>query len=60
MRARVKLHPGQRGTKQWLSIYGDRLVCARYRYDAQQQKRYTTVEIIVAEGPWTPPRGFPE
>ncbi|MDQ2996179.1 MAG: hypothetical protein M3R61_03870 [Chloroflexota bacterium] len=59
MRARVKLRPGQRGTKQWLAKYGDRLVCVRYRYDAQQQKRYTTVEVIVAEGPWTPPTPAP-
>lgn len=27
----------------------------RYRYDEQQHKRYTTVEIIVQEGDWMPP-----
>ena len=60
MRARVKLRPGQRGTKQWFTQYGDRRVCVRYRYDAQQYKRYTTVEIIVAEGSWTPPPPAPD
>jgi hypothetical protein len=60
MRARVKLRPGQRRTKQWLATYSDRLVCVRYRYDAYQQKRYTTVEVIVAEGPWAPPPPAPD
>ena len=60
MRARVKLRPGQRGIKQWLAKYGDRLICVRYRYDAQQPKRYTTVEVIVAEGLWTPPPPPPD
>jgi len=60
MRTRVKLRPGQRGTKQWVAKYGDRLVCVRYRYDAQHHKRYTTVEVIVAEGPWTPPPPAPD
>jgi hypothetical protein len=27
----------------------------RYRYDAQQKKRFKTVELIVAECPWEPP-----
>ncbi len=29
MRVRLTLKPGQRGTKQWVEEYGDRLVCAR-------------------------------
>lgn len=33
---------------------GDRLVCVRYRYDEQKQKRYKTVELVVAEENWTP------
>jgi len=32
-----------------LTQYGDRLVCVRYRYDAQQKERFKTVELIVAE-----------
>ncbi|MEN9933748.1 MAG: hypothetical protein RLZZ387_327 [Chloroflexota bacterium] len=55
MRARAKRLPGQPGTKELLKTYGDRLVCVRYRYDAAQRKRYKTAEIIVDEGPWSPP-----
>jgi len=31
MRARAKLQPGQPGTKALVQIYGDLLVCVRYR-----------------------------
>jgi hypothetical protein len=55
MRTRLHLNPGQRGTKQLLAQYGDRLVCVRYRYDAQRKKRFKTVELIVAERDWDPP-----
>ena len=55
MRTRLHLKPGQRGTKQLLAQYGDRLVCVRYRYDAQRKKRFKTVELIVAERDWDPP-----
>ena len=51
MRIFLHLEPGQKGTRQLLSQYGDRLVCVRYRYDAQQKKRFKTVELIVAELP---------
>jgi hypothetical protein len=54
MRARLKLNPGQRGTKKLLTQYGNRLVCARYRYDAKQKKRFKTVELIVEEIAWEP------
>ena len=55
MRIALHLKPGQKGTKQLLAQYGDRLVCVRYRYDVQQKKRFKTVEIIVAEREWDPP-----
>ena len=55
MRARTKRLPGQPGTKALMKIYGDRLVCVRYRYDRAQRKSYKTAEIIVAEAPWSPP-----
>lgn len=29
-------------------------MCVRYRYDEHKKKRYKTVELIVAEEPWTP------
>ena len=55
MRTRLHLKPGQKGTKQLLAQYGDRLVCVRYRYDAQRKKRFKTVERIIAERDWEPP-----
>jgi hypothetical protein len=55
-RVRLHLKPGQKGTKQLLAQYGDRLICVRYRYDAQRKKRFKTVELLVAERDWQPPR----
>src|SRR5438105_6749979 len=54
MRTSLHLKPGQKGTKQLLAQYGDRLVCVRYRYDAQRKKRRKTVELIGAEREWEP------
>jgi hypothetical protein len=39
-RVRLHLKPGQKGTKPLLAQYGDRLICVRYRYDAQRKKRF--------------------
>ncbi len=55
MKARVKLKPGQKGTKKLTEQYGDALICVRYRYDAENRKKLKTVEIIVSESDWTPP-----
>src|SRR2546425_3995657 len=55
-RVRLHLKPGQKGTKQLLAQYGDRLICVRYRYDAQRKKRSKTVELLVAERDWEPPQ----
>ena len=52
MQIKTCMKPGQKGTKKWSDIYGDRLVSVRYRYDAEKERRYTTVEIIVGEGEW--------
>lgn len=46
------MNPGQPGTRRWMVKYGDDLVCVRYRYDAERDRRFTTVEIIVDEFPW--------
>lgn len=54
METRLSLTPGQNGTKNLVRQYGDRLVCVRYRYDAQRGKRYKTVELIVEETDWQP------
>jgi hypothetical protein len=56
MRVRLHLKPGQKGTKQLLAEYGDRLICVRYRYDAQRKKRFKTVQPVVDERDWEPPR----
>jgi len=54
MQIKACLKPGQNGTKKWSDIYGDRLVSVRYRYDAEKERRYTTIELIVEEGAWKP------
>ncbi len=56
MKTRLKLNPGQRGTKALVDIYGDTLVCVRYRYDEASRTRIKTVEIIVEKTDWTPPQ----
>jgi len=60
MRIGLTLQPGQRGTKRLANQYGDRLVCVRYRYDEEKQKRYKTVELIVEEVDWQPPPALTE
>ena len=52
METRLKLIPGQRGTKKLVQVYGDQLICVRYRYDEARKRRYKTVELIVDEIPW--------
>ena len=54
MITRLKLNPGQKGTKKLLQKYGERLVCVRYRYDQKQKKRYKTVELIEEVVDWEP------
>jgi hypothetical protein len=60
MRTRLKLNPGQRGTKKLLRQYGSQLICVRYRYDEEKKRRYKTVELIVDEVPWEPKEQGPE
>lgn len=47
MIARLKLKPGQKGTKALVEKYGDALICVRYRYDEASRTRIKTVELIV-------------
>ncbi len=54
MKVKLKLRPGDKGTKKVSAEYGHRLVCVRYRYDKAAAKRYKTVELIVEEIPWKP------
>ena len=57
MQTRLKLLPGQRGTKKLIQTYGDQLICVRYRYDTERKKRYKTVELVVDEIPWVAKNG---
>lgn len=52
MKIKRTLLPGQPGTKRWVGIYGDNLVCIRYRYDDKNQQTLKTVEIIVEKKRW--------
>ena len=54
METRLSLAPGQNGTKKLVARFGDRLVCVRYRYDAERKLRHKTVELIVDTAPWNP------
>lgn len=54
METRLSLAPEQHGTRKLVVQYGDRLVCVRYRCDAQRKVRHKTVELIVESAPWTP------
>ena len=47
-----RLPAGQPGTKRMMEIYGDKLVCVRYRYDGDKKIKYKTVEILVDSGFW--------
>ena len=46
-----KLAPEQPGAKKLTERFGEQLVCVRYRHDAEAGRRYTTVELVVDEGP---------
>jgi hypothetical protein len=52
LKIRRKILPDQPGAKAWKEKYGKNLVCVRYRYDEEQNKRLTTIEIIVNEKYW--------
>jgi hypothetical protein len=54
MRVRQTVTPPGPGTVGLLAEYGPRLLCVRYRYDAQKKRRYKTAEIIVDEVYWQP------
>ncbi len=47
MITRLKLKPGQKGTRALVEKYGESLVCVRYRYDDASRTRIKTVELIV-------------
>jgi hypothetical protein len=60
MRILKTMKPGAKGTQTLAEKFEGRLVCVRYRYDAAAKRRYTTAEIIVAEGDWMPRQPGPD
>ncbi len=46
-----KLRPTQAGAKKLADRFGSALVCVRYRQDIEHGRRFTTVELLVDEGP---------
>jgi hypothetical protein len=50
-RVTKKLSPLQPGARKLARLYGDALVCVRYRQDMRGQYRYTTVELVVERMP---------
>ena len=51
MQVTKKLAPDQPGAKKLAQRYGEQLLCVRYRQDIEAGRRYTTVELVVDEGP---------
>jgi hypothetical protein len=51
---RLRLRPGQNGTKKLVEKYGDRLVAVRYRYDEYTRTGLKTVELVEQSQPWSP------
>ncbi len=54
------LRPGARGTIRLVRKYGKKLICVRYRYDGDTQKRVKTVELVIDEKPWIPTQTPPK
>ena len=54
METRLTRRPGEPGTKKLLARFGERLVRARYLYDAANGRRLKTVELVVESVPWRP------
>ncbi len=46
-----RLRPSQPGTLKLTRRYGDALICVRYRHNADDTHRYTTVELVVEDAP---------
>ena len=49
-----RLAPGTPGTKRLQDRFGASLVCVRYRLNADEGRRYTTVELLIDDRPVKP------
>lgn len=45
---------GRPGTKKLQAIYGEHLLSVRYKYDYLNRRKYKTVELLIADEPWSP------
>ena len=54
MEVKSTLNPGDKGTRNFVRKYGEKLIAVRYRYDKAKGMRYKTVELIEDELPWDP------
>lgn len=54
MRTVKKLNPGMKGTKKLVEIYGENLVCVRYKEDKENKVRFKTIELIIEKKPIDP------
>ena len=52
MNTKRKIYPGQPGTQKWTKKYGEDLVCIRYKYDSNANRKMITVELVVEEQEW--------
>ncbi|HVO74737.1 MAG TPA: hypothetical protein VMT35_11985 [Ignavibacteriaceae bacterium] len=52
MKIKRTLLPNQPGTKALIERFGKDLICVRYRYDKERNKKVTTAEIIIDETEW--------
>ena len=52
MKTKRTVLPGQAGFIKWREKYGEKLLCVRYKYDAEKGKKMITVELVVTEKEW--------
>ncbi len=54
MRVIKRINPGNPGSKRYLELFGEKLICVRYRHSKENHERVTTVELIVDKGDYYP------
>jgi len=55
-----KILSHQPGAQRWQTLYGDQLLCVRYRDDPDNGRRMVTVELLVEERPLPASRPRPD
>ena len=60
MKVYRNLKAGKNGTIKLLRKYGEQLICVRFRSDMKNKKRYKTIELIIDEWNWEPPKKYEE